>query len=47
MIDAECQETNGKTLTFWKASDRVVVDGNNEVRTQTKGGGKCPATPPK
>ena len=46
MIDAECQETSGKTLTFWKASDRVKVDGNNEVRTQTKGGGKCPATPP-
>ena len=42
MIDAECQETSGKTLTFWKASDRVLVDGNNEVRTQTKGGGKCP-----
>jgi LPS export ABC transporter protein LptC/lipopolysaccharide transport protein LptA len=47
MIDAECQETNGKKLTFWKASDRVVVDGNDEVRTQTKGGGKCTATPPK
>jgi lipopolysaccharide export system protein LptA len=47
MIDAECQETSGKTLTFWKASDRVVVDGNNEVRTQTKGGGKCTATPPR
>src|SRR5688572_15545198 len=46
MIDAECQEWLGKTLTFWKASDRVQIDGNNEVRTQTKGGGKCPATPP-
>ena len=46
MIDADCQELLGKTLTFWKASDRVQVDGNNEVRTQTKGGGKCPATPP-
>ena len=46
MIDADCQETSGKTLTFWKASDRVIVDGNDEVRTQTKGGGKCPATPP-
>ena len=46
MIDAECQETTGKTLTFWKASDRVQVDGNNEVRTQTKGGGKCQAVPP-
>lgn len=47
MIDADCQETSGKTLTFWKASDRVVVDGNNEVRVQTKGGGKCTATPPR
>ena len=47
MIDADCQETSGKTLTFWKASDRVLVDGNNEVRTQTKGGGKCQAAPPK
>ena len=45
MIDAECQETSGKTLTFWRASDRVQVDGNNEVRTQTKGGGKCTAPP--
>lgn len=47
MVDADCQTTSGKTLTFWKASDRVLVDGNNEVRTQTKSGsGKCPATPP-
>jgi len=44
-VDAECQETSGKTLTFWKASDRVLVDGNNEVRTQTKGGGKCVPPP--
>ena len=46
MVDADCQETSGQKLTFWKASDRVIVDGNDEVRTQTKGGGKCPATPP-
>lgn len=46
MIDADCQETTGKTLTFWKASDRVQVDGNNTVRVLTKGGGKCPAVPP-
>jgi lipopolysaccharide export system protein LptA len=46
MVDSECQEHLGKTLTFWKGSDRVQIDGNNEVRTQTKGGGKCPATPP-
>ena len=42
MIDADCQESSGKTLTFWKASDRVIIDGNDEVRTQSKGGGKCP-----
>ena len=46
MVDADCQELSGKTLTFFKASDRVQVDGNDEVRTQTKGGGKC-ATAPK
>jgi len=47
MVDADCQETSGKTLIFWKASDRVLVDGNNEVRGQTKGGGKCATAPPK
>ena len=46
MVDAACQETTGKTLTFFKSSDRVIVDGNNEIRTQSKGGGKCPSTPP-
>jgi LPS export ABC transporter protein LptC len=46
MVDAECKETSGKTLTFWKASDRVQIDGNDEVRTQTKGGGKCTVVPP-
>lgn len=45
MVDGDCQETSGKTLTFWKASDRVIFDGNNEVRTQTKGGGKCTPAP--
>jgi lipopolysaccharide transport protein LptA len=47
MVDADCQETSGKTLTFWKASDRFIVDGNEEVRTQTKGGGKCTTVPPR
>ncbi len=45
MVDAECQELSGKTLTFFKASDRVQIDGNDEVRTQTKGGGKCAPVP--
>jgi LPS export ABC transporter protein LptC len=39
----ECQrETTGKTLTFNKGTDRIVVDGNSQIRTQTKGGnGNC------
>jgi lipopolysaccharide export system protein LptA len=39
----ECQrETIGKTLTFNKGADSIVVDGNAQIRTQTKGGtGKC------
>lgn len=37
-----CHETSGRTLTFYKASDRILVDGNEEQRTQTKGGAKCP-----
>jgi lipopolysaccharide export system protein LptA len=46
MVDAECQETTGKTLTFFKGSDRALIDGNQEIRTQTKGGGKCTPPPP-
>ena len=37
----ECQESTGRTLTFYKASERVLVDGNEEIRVETKGG-KCP-----
>lgn len=37
-----CRETTGKTLTFFKATDRIIVDGNQEIRTQTKSGGACP-----
>jgi LPS export ABC transporter protein LptC len=41
-----CRETSGQTLTFFKSADRIIVDGNEERRTQTKsGGGPCP-TPP-
>jgi lipopolysaccharide export system protein LptA len=39
----ECQESTGRTLTFYKASEKVSVDGAEEIRTQTKGG-KCPDT---
>jgi len=41
IVDQCERETTGRTLTFVKATDNVVVDGNQETRTQTKGGGKC------
>jgi hypothetical protein len=35
----QCQrETIGRTLTFNKGADNIVVDGNSQIRTQTKGG---------
>jgi lipopolysaccharide transport protein LptA len=37
-----CRETTGRTLTFFGSSDRILVDGNEEQRTQTKGNSKCP-----
>jgi len=39
----QCQrETIGRTLTFNKGADSIVVDGNAQIRTQTKGGnGNC------
>jgi len=33
--------TNGRTLTFRKATDTIEIDGNRRVRTQTKNGTKC------
>ena len=38
----ECRETTCKTLTFWRSTDRIVCDGNEENRTLTKSVGKCP-----
>lgn len=40
-----CRETTGRTLTFFRASDRIVVDGNQEQRTQSKGNPNCPEPP--
>jgi LPS export ABC transporter protein LptC/lipopolysaccharide transport protein LptA len=48
IVDQCERETTGKTLTFIKSTDQIVVDGNQQTRTQTKGGpgaGKCSATP--
>ena len=36
-----CRATTGKTLIFYRSTDRILVDGNEEIRTQTKGDGPC------
>ncbi len=40
-IDEECRETLGKTLTFFRSTDRIVVDGGGAYRTETKSGANC------
>jgi LPS export ABC transporter protein LptC/lipopolysaccharide transport protein LptA len=40
IVDSCGRETTGRTLTFRKATDSIVVDGLG-FRTQTKGGGEC------
>ncbi len=35
-IRESCSETTGRTLTFFKSSDRIIVDGNETRRTETK-----------
>jgi lipopolysaccharide export system protein LptA len=31
-----CRETTGRALTFFKSTDRIIVDGNAEKRTETQ-----------
>jgi lipopolysaccharide transport protein LptA len=31
-----CSETTGRTLTFFKSTDRIIVDGNEQKRTETQ-----------
>ncbi len=40
-IVEECRETIGRSLTFFRSADRILVDGREERRTETKGGAKC------
>ena len=28
--------------TFFKVADRIIVDGNEQIRTQTRGKSNCP-----
>jgi LPS export ABC transporter protein LptC len=44
-IVEECRQTTGRTVTFFKSAERIIVDGNEEVRTQSKRGGPCPEPP--
>jgi LPS export ABC transporter protein LptC len=41
-IVEECRETTGRTLTFYKVVDRILVDGQQITRTRTKSGSNCP-----
>jgi LPS export ABC transporter protein LptC/lipopolysaccharide transport protein LptA len=45
-MQAKCDETTGQTLTFFKVTDSISVDGNEEFRTQTKSGSACPEPQP-
>ena len=42
-IVEECRQTSGRTVTFFKSAERIVVDGSEEVRTQSTRGGPCAA----
>ena len=44
-IVEECRETLGRTVTFFRTADRIIVDGNEEVRTRSSRGETCPQTP--
>lgn len=40
-IVENCRETTGNTLTFFKSADRIIIDGNEEARTQSIRGTQC------
>jgi LPS export ABC transporter protein LptC len=37
-----CRETTGRTVTFFKSTERIIVDGKEEIRTQSRRGAACP-----
>jgi lipopolysaccharide export system protein LptA len=41
-----CREITGKTLTFYKSAERIIVDGDRQIRTNTKSGAGAACTPP-
>ena len=34
--ESSCRETTGRTVTFFKSSDRIIVDGNETRRTENQ-----------
>ncbi len=40
VVDA-CRAITGKTLTFFRSTDRILVDGDRELRTRTTSDGPC------
>jgi hypothetical protein len=38
-----CRETTGRTVTFFKSTERIIVDGQEQIRTQSsRRVGSCP-----
>ena len=44
IVDECGRETKGRTLTYVKTADTIVVDGQKTFRTSGKGSGKCPGS---
>jgi LPS export ABC transporter protein LptC/lipopolysaccharide transport protein LptA len=42
IVDECGRKTDGGTLTFFRTTDRIIVDGNEQIRTQSKGKSNCP-----
>ena len=46
-IVEDCRQTTGKTCTFWRSTDRILVDGEDRKRTLATSGGTCGSASPK
>ena len=46
-IDEECRKTTGRILTFFRSTDRILVDGNEQIRTETRSDSGCQEPPVK
>ena len=46
IVDTNKCESTGSSLTFFRSADRIIIDGHEEKRTETKGCGKSPGARP-